>query len=113
VNGTKTDVEHGLHDQRTLARFDCIKCRSLSDVPEVNGNPIDADWFINYDEIFYMLEGNFRVIIEGEVFDGNAGDTIFLPKDTQLPYESTGKAKLFYIVHPDGNVRSRLLVGRD
>ncbi len=74
---------------------------------------IDADWFINYDEIFYILEGNFRVTIDGEVFEGNAGDTIFLPKDTQLHYASTGKAKLLYIVHPEGNVRWRLLVGRD
>ncbi len=74
---------------------------------------IDADWFINYDEIFYILEGNFRVVIDGEVFEGNAGDTIFLPKDTQLHYASTGKAKLLYFVHPEGNVRWRLLVGRD
>ena len=47
------------------------------------------------------------------MFEGNAGDTIFLPKDTQLHYESTGKAKLLYIVHPEGNVRWRLLVGSD
>ncbi len=51
---------------------------------------IDADWFINYDEIFYILEGNFRVTIDGEVFEGNAGDTILLPKDTHLHYASTG-----------------------
>ncbi len=72
-----------------------------------------ADWFLNYDEIFYILEGNFRCIIDGKVFEAFAGDTIFLPKDTQLRYENTGKAKLLYIVYPEGNVRWRLLVGSD
>jgi len=74
---------------------------------------VATDWFLNYDEIFYILEGNFRCIIDGEVYEGEAGDTIFLPKDTQLRYEHTGKAKLLYIVYPEGNVRWRLLVGKD
>jgi len=42
-----------------------------------------------------------------------AGETIRLPKDTQLPHEPAGKAKLLYIVYPEGNVRRRSLVGRD
>ncbi len=79
----------------------------------LEGDDMAADWYINYDEIFYVLEGNFRCIIDGKVYEGVAGDTIFLPKDTQLRYESTGPAKLLYIVHPEGNVRWRLLVGSD
>ena len=79
----------------------------------LEGEDMAADWYINYDEIFYVLEGNFRCIIDGKVYEGFAGDTIFLPKDTQLRYESTGPVKLLYIVHPEGNVRWRLLVGSD
>jgi len=74
---------------------------------------MDAEWFLNYDEIFYILEGNFRCIIDGEVFEGLPGDTIFLPKNTQLIYESTGKAKLFYIVQPECNGGWLNLVGSD
>jgi len=71
------------------------------------------DWFQNYDAIFYILKGNFRCIIDGKVYEGVAGDTIFVPKDTQLRYETTGKAKLLYIVYPEGNMRWRSLVGSD
>ena len=74
---------------------------------------MDAEWFLNYDEIFYILEGNFRCVIDGEVFEGLAGDTIFLPKNTQLRYETTGKAKLFYIVYPECNGGWRALLGHD
>jgi len=72
-----------------------------------------ADWFLNYDEIFYILEGNFRCIIDGKVFEAFAGDTIFLPKNTQLRYENTGKAKLLYVVYPECNGGWRELVGND
>ncbi len=71
------------------------------------------DWFLNYDEIFYILEGNFRCIIDGKVYEGVAGDTIFLPKNTQLRYETTGKAKLMYIVYPESNGGWRNLIGHD
>lgn len=50
---------------------------------------------------------------EDVVFEGSADDTMFLPKDTQMHYESTGKAKPLYIVNPEGNVRWRFLVGSD
>ncbi len=71
------------------------------------------DWFQNYDQILYILEGNFRCIIDGKVYEGGAGDTIFIPKDTQLRYETTGKARVLYIVYPEGNMRWRQLIGKD
>ena len=71
------------------------------------------DWFQNYDQILYILEGNFRCIITGKVYEGVAGDTIFLPKNTQLRYETTGKAKLMYIVYPESNGGWRNLIGHD
>ena len=74
---------------------------------------MSAEWFLNYDEIFYVLEGNFRCVIDGEVHAGEAGDTIFIPKDTQLRYETTGKARLLYITYPEGNMRWRSLIGKD
>ena len=71
------------------------------------------DWFQNYDQILYILEGNFRCIIDGKVYEGASGDTIFIPKDTQLRYETTGKAKLMYIVYLEYNGGWRELVGHD
>jgi len=82
--------------------FGIIECEDMSE-----------DWFLNCDEIIYILDGNFRCIIEDKVYEGFAGDTIFLPRDTQLRYETTGKAKLIYIVYPEGNMRWRELVGSD
>jgi ethanolamine utilization protein EutQ (cupin superfamily) len=52
-------------------------------------------------------------MLSSRTASAKTGDTIFLPKDTQLHYESTGKAKLLYIVNPEGNVRWRLLVDSD
>ena len=74
---------------------------------------MDEDWFQNYDQILYILEGNFRCIIDGKVYEGAAGDTIFIPKDTQLRYETTGMAWVLYIVYPEVNMRWRQLIGMD
>jgi ethanolamine utilization protein EutQ len=74
---------------------------------------MSAEWFLNYDEIFYVLEGNFRCVIDGKVYEALVGDTIFLPKNTQLLYETTGKAKLMYIVYPESNGGWRNLIGHD
>jgi ethanolamine utilization protein EutQ len=82
--------------------FGVIECDDLGE-----------DWFQNYDQILYILEGNFRCVIDGEVHAGEAGDTIFIPKDTQLRYETTGKARLLYITYPEGNMRWRSLIGKD
>ncbi len=74
---------------------------------------MSAEWFLNYDEIFYVLEGNFRCVIDGKVHEAFVGDTIFLPKNTQLRYETSGKAKLMYIVYPECNGGWRNLIGHD
>ena len=74
---------------------------------------MSAEWFLNYDEIFYVLEGNFRCVIDGKVFEALVGDTIFLPKNTQLLYETSGKARLMYIVYPESNGGWRNLIGHD
>ncbi len=74
---------------------------------------MSAEWFLNYDEIFYVLEGNFRCVIDGEVLEAFEGDTIFLPKNTQLRYETTGKARVMYIVYPESNGGWRNLIGHD
>ena len=42
-------------------------------------NDLAEDWFQNYDQILYILEGNFRCIIDGEAYVGVSGDTIFIP----------------------------------
>ena len=108
--------EDGIGQDPVTARYGRIVRQPLSGglgfgIIECDG--MAEDWFQNYDQILYILEGSFRCIIDGEVYEGMAGDTIFVPKDTQLRYETTGKARLLYIVYPEGNMRWHSLIGSD
>ncbi|MDP6689638.1 MAG: cupin domain-containing protein [Alphaproteobacteria bacterium] len=108
--------EDGIGQEPVMARYGRIVRQPLSGglgFGIIECDDMAEDWFQNYDQILYILEGNFRCIIDGKVYEGVAGDTIFIPKDTQLRYETTGKARLLYIVYPEGNMRWRSLIGKD
>ena len=54
------------------------------------------EWTVTYDEIFYIIDGQLRVVVDGENFDCETGDVIWLPRDTPLRYETAGKAVLVF-----------------
>lgn len=65
-------------------------------------------WQVHYDEIVHVLDGTFRLVVDGETHTANKGDTMWIPKDTKLSYEGE-KAKIFYAVYP-GNWREKLTI---
>lgn len=66
----------------------------------------EVEWTVLYDEIVYVIEGEFRIGTENGDLVAQAGDVMWIPEGTSLTYKGTG-AKVFYAVHP-GNWKERL-----
>jgi len=61
----------------------------------------------NQDEIFYVLEGNYRFKVGDEVLDLSAGDSVFLPR--AIPHAWTQvaeKGKMLVILQPAGKLEN-------
>ena len=56
-------------------------------------------WTIKYDEMVLVIEGSITIHVGEEKLTAQAGESIWLPKGTELIYESE-KALLFYSIHP-------------
>jgi quercetin dioxygenase-like cupin family protein len=55
------------------------------------------------DEVFYVIEGNYRFVVGDETIMMNPGDTIFLPGNIPHTWlQLTDKGKLIYFVQPAG-----------
>ncbi|MEM5500408.1 cupin domain-containing protein [Ahrensia kielensis] len=81
---------------------------SSDDSPSMSAGFAEFDqcsiaWQVHYDEIVYVIEGIFRLVIEKDELIAHPGDIMWIPKGTRLSYEGD-KAKLFYVVYP-GNWR--------
>ena len=59
----------------------------------------------NQDEIFYVVEGNYRFVVGEETMELGTGDTIFLPRNIPHSWiQLTEKGKLMYAVQPAGSM---------
>lgn len=58
------------------------------------------DWTLTYDEFDYIIEGTLEIEIDGRIVTGNAGDIIFIPKNSHIHFQSKGKARFAYFVYP-------------
>jgi len=57
-------------------------------------------WFLNYDEVDYIIEGDFVLEIEGKVFRAVAGDVVYIPKGSKVVFSSPTFCKVFYATYP-------------
>jgi len=57
-------------------------------------------WFLNYDEVDYIIEGDFVLEVEGKVFRAVAGDVVYIPKGSQVVFSSPTFCKVFYATYP-------------
>lgn len=57
-------------------------------------------WFLNYDEVDYIIEGEFVLEIEGKVFRAVAGDVVYIPKGSKVVFSSPTFCKVFYATYP-------------
>ena len=59
----------------------------------------------NQDEIFYVLEGNYRFVVGSETMELEAGDTIFLPRNIPHSWiQLTPQGRLLYAAQPAGTL---------
>ena len=58
------------------------------------------DWNVTYEEIDYVIEGTLEVTIDGKKYSANAGDVLFVPKDSKVVWSSPNKARVFYVTYP-------------
>ncbi len=56
-------------------------------------------WTIKYDEVLTVVEGSLRLHANGEIHELGPKDSIWLPRGTELIYE-TESALIHYAIHP-------------
>lgn len=57
-------------------------------------------WFLNYDEVDYIIEGEFVLEVENQVFQAKAGDVVYIPKGSRVVFSSPTFCKVFYATYP-------------
>ncbi len=57
-------------------------------------------WHLTYDEIDYIIEGDFVVKVENREYHCKPGDVLSIPKGTKVVFGSPTKAKVFYVTYP-------------
>jgi ethanolamine utilization protein EutQ len=58
------------------------------------------DWFLNYDEYDYVIEGSLSIVIDGNTITGNKGDILFIPKGSRIQFSAPEFARLMYVSCP-------------
>ena len=57
-------------------------------------------WHLTYDEIDYVIEGEFVLRVEDKEYRCKPGDVLSIPKGTSVIFSSPTKAKVFYVTYP-------------
>ncbi len=60
----------------------------------------ELPWRLTYDEIDYVIEGDFVLRAGEQVFRAKAGDVVSIPNGTSVVFSSPTKAKVFYVTYP-------------
>ena len=63
-------------------------------------------WHITYDEVIYILDGQFTLRVGDKVFEGGPGDVLWVPRNTRIVYEAQERVTFFYAVLPAGKAPS-------
>ncbi len=61
------------------------------------------EWTVSYDEVLFIMEGEFTLRVGDDAYHAGPGDTMWIPKDTALVYEAGEKVTFFYAVCPAAN----------
>jgi quercetin dioxygenase-like cupin family protein len=95
IGGPLTFKLRGAQTYGALTAFESI-------APPGEGPPLHLHE--NQDEIWYALEGTFRVRLDDEVRDAPAGTFVFIPKGVAHTWQNAGDepARLLVIVTPSG-----------
>ena len=89
----RTDVL--LKDVTTLAEAPRIGCGIM----ELKDGA-SFEWTLTYDEFDIVQEGCLEIEIDGRIVRGDAGDIIYIPKNSHIHFRTPDHAKYVYIVYP-------------
>ena len=79
---------------------------TLSEAPRIGCGIMELkdgasfEWTITYDEFDIVQEGRLEIEIDGRVVSGDAGDVIYIPKNSHIHFRTPDRAKYVYIVYP-------------
>lgn len=84
---------------------DNIKLKELFDLkesPYLSSGFIEIentvyDFEFKRDEICYVLEGNFRCIVNGNKYSVKAGDVLYIPANSKITFSVEDKVKYFFV----------------
>ena len=57
-------------------------------------------WHLTYDEVDYVVAGTFTLQSGGTTYTCQAGDVLYIPKDTKVVFGSPTQARVFYVTYP-------------
>lgn len=60
----------------------------------------ELPWEMNYDEVNYVIEGDYVLTVDNQVFRARPGDVLYIPKGSRAVFSSPGFAKVFYATYP-------------
>jgi len=58
------------------------------------------EWTVSYDEVLFILEGEFRLKTHEGTFHAGPGDTLWIPEGTWMVYTADAPVTFFYAVAP-------------
>ena len=78
---------------------------TLEESPRIGAGIMELDhadfpWTLTYDEFDYVIEGTLQIEIGGRIVSGNAGDILYIPKNSRIHFRSPGYARFAYFVYP-------------
>lgn len=57
------------------------------------------DWECACEELYHVVEGTLTVTVDGKVYTGKPGDSVFFPKGAKVAFGSPDKMKAFYATY--------------
>lgn len=60
----------------------------------------EMEWTVTYDEVLFILDGDFRLKTTEGTFHAGPGDTLWIPQGTWLVYTAAVPVTFFYAVAP-------------
>ena len=78
---------------------------TLEEAPRMGCGIMELDhtsfeWTLTYDEYDMVIDGVLEIEIDGRVITGNAGDIIYIPKNSHIHFQTPGKTRYAYFVYP-------------
>ena len=58
------------------------------------------EWTVSYDEVLFILEGQFRLESDAGIYHAGPGDTLWIPEGTRIVYVADAPVTFFYAVAP-------------